>query len=589
MVYSGASFPITLPQMAVKYVRGKGAYTEPFERIATGETFGPDIGNVLLRHEPGGPSGLISTGIQEGLYYVPKDMAVVGALGGHKTNAVERFMKHPVSGAFATGGEVLGLLVGGYGLSKAKQVTGAGLYRIGSPIKKSLVSQGIMKDLPLSRYSPTSIMRTGFWKAKQRLGIAEFVPEEKVWASDVLYGGKRFAEAPGQIRQLKIFEETRNMLDTGDILGIHAASSKFGFFKYTRMFTGLSESPGLSISAFGRGSPHFLRVSGDTSRFISPIKGISLFPKIGKPIAPIFRLKEILRLPKPIRMTKPGDASATIGKPYKGGYYYYRTGDYMLKQPRGAYAWLAPKVEVGGPEIEAIITAGTWAKRIRSRYFTTYKGKTVPLPEYVPLGKNIPQSGSVMFTGKQPSMLSYRVKKLISPYSYTVDQSLPLLRKGYIISSVGRQLSKKGSSVRLLSSKQVGSNLSSFGSYDKKLKPLSLKSDKIISMKSVKPVSVKSFTSQQSLLSKKITSTPIKKSSLSYKQSSMAKSFYSTKQKPSSSLLSNLFDEPMLKKKKTRKGKGNIDELYRFREKKVIDLFGNDLSKLFKNMGGIGF
>jgi len=587
MVYSGASFPITLPQMAVKYVRGKGAYTEPFERIATGETFGPDIGNVLLRHEPGGPSGLISTGIQEGLYYVPKDMAVVGALGGHKTNAVERFMKHPVSGAFATGGEVLGLLVGGYGLSKAKQVTGAGLYRIGSPIKKSLVSQGIMKDLPLSRYSPTSIMRTGFWKAKQRLGIAEFVPEEKVWASDVLYGGKRFAEAKNVNEMVQRFYESQTKFPRGssdNVFGIHATTMRFG--KLARVKPGLSETTGLSVSAFGEGSPHFLRTTGyGTSKLFKPIRGISLFPKIKMPTGIVTRLKDIYRLPKNLRKPLQGETTKS---------FYGRVSKYLQRQESGPYATIAAKAEIGGPEIEAIIRYGSlgkgqWLKRASSRYFTTYKGKTVPLPEYVPLGKNIPQSGSVMFTGKQPSMLSYRVKKLISPYSYTVDQSLPLLRKGYIISSVGRQLSKKGSSVRLLSSKQVGSNLSSFGSYDKKLKPLSLKSDKIISMKSVKPVSVKSFTSHQSLLSKKITSTPIQKSSLSYKQSSMAKSFYSTKQKPSSSLLSNLFDEPMLKKKKTRKGKGNIDELYRFREKKVIDLFGNDLSKLFKNMGGIGF
>jgi len=173
---------------------------------------------------------------------------------------------------------------------------------------------------------------------------------------------KKFAEASGAGRQLSLFQKTRGFDPSQDIVGIHASPHRFRYF--TRMSKGTSETPGISVSAYGYGSPHFLKIKQPYLGYGT--KGVSLFPKIHLPTGPLFKLKEVFRLPKWLR-----------GKDYA------TTSKYIRGQPKGPYAWIAPKSEMGGPEIEAIIRAGTWGRRTSSRFYTTYKGVVVPLPEDV--------------------------------------------------------------------------------------------------------------------------------------------------------------------------------------------------------------
>ena len=93
------AFPITLPQTVIKFATG-------------GKTLIlPDVGEALYKIRPGGPTGIIETGISEG----------VGAITGKSPGAWERFTKDPISGLFATGGELIGFYGAGKGVSALRK------------------------------------------------------------------------------------------------------------------------------------------------------------------------------------------------------------------------------------------------------------------------------------------------------------------------------------------------------------------------------------------------------------------------------------------------------------------------------------
>jgi len=386
-------FPVTLTQMGIKYVRGEGDLLDIGKRIETGKTLtGFDVSKQLQKVSMG-PPGLVSAGIGEAI-----------TLG--KSEAFETMAKYPIESVFATGGELLGLYFGGKLAHGAKVTTIRGL---------SLARKGISKYtgtlLPgyetFMKYHPINIIRRIYWGAKRRAGLAEYVPEERVWDPFVLIGKKRFAEQPGAIQQMKIFEKTRMITPSKDILSIHTSATKPGIGSLFRIKKGiLHETPGLSVSAYGRGSPYFLRVTGTPVSYST--SGVSLFPKIWRPTAPVFQLKNIFRLPSGIR-----------------GKGYGITGKYILKQPRGQYGFIAPKVEMGGPEIEAIIRGGTWATRTSKFYYTTYSGVAIPLPRYAIIHGGTPYG---FISTKIPSGL----KQFVSISTSASTPSIPLIRPGYI-------------------------------------------------------------------------------------------------------------------------------------------------------------
>ena len=316
----------------------------------------------------------------------------------------------------------------------------------------------------LGKYSPVNFFRRVYWGGRKTSGSAIQFPENVVWNEDVLKGIKKFASAPGAGTQYDIFQGTRMFSSSDNILSIHAAPHRF--HRLTILKKGTSESPGLSVSAFGEGSPHFLKTGGYMSS--QSDLSISLFPRFHAPTAPIISLDDIYRLPTGIR---------------KSGYDV--TSSYMLSQSPGRYGWIAPKSEIGGPEIESIIRSGTWMSRTGSRYFTTYKGMIVPLPEYSVLQSYVPDFVSKSSVGNISGFTvkaSQSVKGFIGFSSYGLkSRNIAIFNPSYIIgkgfsSSVSSGLSSSSKGFKNVSVPSypssfkssigsVGSIFSSKGSY----------------------------------------------------------------------------------------------------------------------------
>jgi len=106
--FSGASgivaSPIIIPQMVIKYAKGKGSLTDVMGRIETGETIGPDVGESLYKTSPGGAKGAITTVASE-------------LITGGESPMLEKAQEDPRGFAFETGGEIAGLYALSYGAS----------------------------------------------------------------------------------------------------------------------------------------------------------------------------------------------------------------------------------------------------------------------------------------------------------------------------------------------------------------------------------------------------------------------------------------------------------------------------------------
>jgi len=517
---SATAWPVTLAQTGIKYVTGTGDITDPLGRIQSGKTLVlPDVGKALQESKMGGPSGIISVGVSEG----------IGAWTGEGSDEWAKAQKYPVETFFATSGEILGIYAGGKGLHLVK----TGLGRTFSPVVRSIESKlGIPS---LSAYRPTNLLRKAWWKGKEKLGRAKFIPEEQVWDPSVLAGKTKFAELPGAGKQLKLFRST--VTSEGEIVGIHATGQKLGFVTIVR--GGTSETPGLSISAFGRGSPHFLRVSG--GYLGDPLATrLSLFPKFYRPTAPLFTLKGVSRLPKNIRHS------------------FGRASSYLKGLKRGPYAHIAPKVEMGGPEIEAIISKGTLGVRTSSFYYTSFKGVVVPLPTYKLLGSGM-SKGAAGFSARVPS----NVKSFFS-MSYQSTPGIPLFSPGYFVSRLGSYPSSIVSS-SYPTSINVPSYPSKPSSYTKSNIPSSLKSvmqsSSISSLKKSYGSSGRSTLSYPSYPSKpSVPSYPSKPSSPSY---DMVPAYHSPPPP--------VFDSSSVGKRR-RKKMDSLGVGYRFREWKTLTM-----------------
>ena len=400
-----ALFPVTLTETAGKYISGSGNFTDPISRIKTGKTPSPFSDTLGRSHI--GTSGLISTGTSE---------IISRVRGQGESQELSKFKSYPVLGVASTVGEIGGLYAAGSVLNAGKVAS----VKVLGKVRGGIVSKTSL-NLPtyesFMKYKPSNIARGVWWKGKEKLGYAKYVPEEKVWASDVLSGKTKFAESSGPSKMLKEFYKTKSISESGEILGIHAAPHRFNPITFVKK--GTSESPGLSISAYGKGSPHFLKVSG-YNKLSFDNSGISLFPKLHRPTAPVFNLKEVFRLPKSLR-----------------GASYSKTSKFILKQPKGKYAWIAPKAEIGGPELEAIIRASTVGVRKSNFYYTSFKGVTVPLPRYGLVGKGISKGFSSTVKYSKPYTSA---RNFLSVSSYSGKPTIPLIRPSYIASSLSNGL-----------------------------------------------------------------------------------------------------------------------------------------------------
>lgn len=383
---------LSLPYYGSKLIRGKG--------------FGPDFSEIPRTYDVGegvrGP-GLIRTGISEG----------IGAVTGESPGLWERVKQRPVESIFATGGELLGSYLFGRGAAETKRLTTQGLYRIGTPIKQSFVARGWMSNLPISRFKPTNLIRKAYWKGRAKLGWATEVDSKQIFQTSAL--PNKLSYAPGASPEKRInalfkaFNKSKTVAESGETYFIGVHSTTRSWLKPIAWLRKGRESPGVSFAPLGEGNPHFLRIKEilRTPYSTSPIKGVSLFPQIKLPTAPLLYFKNLKNIPY------------SIAK--KG----YKISNLFIKQ-KSPGVFTAPKMYAGGGEYEAI--ARGFARRVGSRYFTTIDDIVVPLPEFT------------FSSIRAPSMLSNIKSGLYGSSSYGMQQPVPLLSSGVMFSKIGSSI-----------------------------------------------------------------------------------------------------------------------------------------------------
>ncbi len=374
------------------YIEGKGLEAKDY--ISKDLPFSREkIGEWVEERYTGSPRGLIAKGIEH----------VAGGGTSWKTE-----QKYPVLTGIATIGEIATLWTGAKVAAFSRAVIRRGATKIGVP--------------SLTQYRPTQLARKAVWKAKEKLGYAERIPEEAVWDPGVLKGEKVFAEAKGPRGMIKAFEKSKV---AGTYKGVHAAPQRFGgmFRKTTVTKMGTSETAGLSVSAYGRGSPYFLKIADLQPAYYSKT---TLLPKIRTAQAPVISFESLYRLPKKLRT----------------GASYEKVSTYLKGQPRGKYATIAAKAERGGIEIEAIVTGGSKLvkKTPKKAPYTTFRGVVVELPGWETTGVGVPMGATRV--GRIGGAVKGRVSKSILSY----EPSSSVLKPSYLVSKTTSYRSSKTSS-----------------------------------------------------------------------------------------------------------------------------------------------
>ena len=286
-----------------------------------------------------GPSGLISRGTSEATSRLgitsPEERAYIQS----------QQEKYPVETIFATGGEVAGLYTGGavYGIAKT-----------GISKTFTFATTKLGKPLVLSAFSPPTALRTIYYKSKSTI---KEVPAETKLSSSVTEAGTKYGQIPYNLGIQK-FIKTKGALRTNEYTVVHASPSPISTSKSFKVGGSTSESPGISTSPYGEAVPQFFGLEPSFSTKYS----LSIFPKSKRPTLTTFQAKEIVHLPE---KSQSFTSSASL----------------MKTQPKGQYAVIAPKMELGSAglvEPEAIIWKGTTGKVISTPEFIMYKGVAIP-------------------------------------------------------------------------------------------------------------------------------------------------------------------------------------------------------------------
>ena len=188
-------FPVTFTQTGYQYVTGSGKLTDFTGRLQTGKQLGPNV-QQLLHTQPGsnvGPSGIISTGISEGIDYL------FGKKGNERSNAWQKFIQDPLSGISATGGELLGMAI----LSKGEMYT-KNLYKTHthnlSKQFPTLANKYYKFQYQVAPYRPKVLAKRLFHK---------YVPMEKVFGPNVRSGKFRMEYVDDLDDMIHAFEKHR--------------------------------------------------------------------------------------------------------------------------------------------------------------------------------------------------------------------------------------------------------------------------------------------------------------------------------------------------------------------------------------------
>lgn len=384
------SYPITLPQTAIKYATGSGDWTDVGGRVSSGQTLGylPDVSKEIDKLKISPTEGAISGLIGE-------------AISGGKSTYLETAEKYPLETAAATTGEGFGLITAGSAVGAVKTATTRGLDYVGLRFANTPIYSRFYAAV--QPYTPKNLIRKAYWKYRKYTGSAKELPPEMVFKESALPSD--LSMAPGGSPQqrinslVKAFDKSRSQTVYGDQVytGVHTTTSPwmkpFVFLKKGR------ESPGVSFAPFGEGSPRFLRIGGPNTSYPS---GISLLPKINLPTSPVLYFKNLIHMPKNL-----------ISSGYKA------MNKFIKGQGSGVF--VAPKMYLGGGEYEVI--ARGMATRLGVRSFTTVGKVVVPIPEFT-------------MTSFSPSLLSRfggaAKSAFVSSYG---SVSVPYFAPGYLFTS----------------------------------------------------------------------------------------------------------------------------------------------------------
>ena len=351
---------LTFPELIIEEVGGRILTGQKQDIIPVSEEISK--GYTKLGGTPGYVSTLTSLG--------------VGLATGDTTQGREQYaeqQKYSAEAAAATFGEFAGIWAGGKAAAFGKTTASKAAYTVYKPLSVRFPS---LQNL--GRYKPSELARTGYYSLKQRLGLAEYIPEEQAWSPTVRAGETKYATAPGRTpsqrisSSLRIAEEARTGyfdIGTGEYPLIHATPGRFGRFGRFKVSGSSSESPMLSLSAPPYGSPTFLKMEWQPPSYSSQMSFLPKF-RISGPRAPIVYFKNISQLPKQVVTGSADDV-------------YKAAATYMEGQPIGSTAYVAPKMYVGGAELEFGFWKGGKGVKIPTKtQFTTWKGRVVPLPKY---------------------------------------------------------------------------------------------------------------------------------------------------------------------------------------------------------------
>ena len=328
---------------------------------------------------------------------------------------------------------------------------------------------------------------------------AEYKDPTKEFAKSILEGKTTFSESKSAKASMKLFEKARDPL-TKEYRTAHAAPHKW---KGKGMIEeGSSEHPGVYITPEGRASPYFLKVD---IKNLTPPKYIKfgILPKIKKPSLVKFNIKTIGRAPKQIR------------------YDISKFNTWLRDQYIGSKAFITAKHEMGAPEIEAVIPAGSrylpnkqgysFIQRLKGyKYYTKYQGKNIPIREFKldegGYGTWIYSSNMYKVVGGNKQSINKLFSKKITDKRFGSSGKYSYLSRDISYRSYfSPYTSTIGASLVSFSSNRYMRSSSSLKGLYSIMKPYSSKANRIISS-SYKPTTVSSSTSLVSTNISKTTS-----------------------------------------------------------------------------------
>jgi hypothetical protein len=388
---------------------------------------------------------------------------------------------------------------------------------------------------------------------------SKYVPETKVFSSQVLQEGKKFPLATSTEQSLQRFNVAT---PEGKIIVSSASPSKIKGTETgmgPRAVSGL-EDPGIFVTPKGEGSPAFLGISKDAGYQVSlnPLKPVKEFFRT--PGVTEFEVRGVIKQPREV-VSQPG---FTVTKTYfettgsKTGYAYItkrsEIGQGELVPQRFTTTSGKKVLEQGTNEIEAVVpfkakfeyeTPKTFIGRLKGyEEYTKFEGRNVPIRK----AKLIGETGNDISLGKVGTVESAYKE---SSYALSNTKSItPASSLKYSISPTQSSITSVSSDISRVNSSSVESSSKSFSSTTSSLKSdIPKVTSTSISESEITPISStpSKVSTPSSLSNISVSDYPTTPSITSYKPET---SKYTTPNYPTTSF--NTLEQPKKKKGKAK-------------------------------------